>query len=107
MPEQDDAERDERDAAVEAALRAATEVPLELVATLVDALRLAAEVEPLVKPELVSDVLAGADILRGAARAALRAVDLDLDALESTGSRDAQHLRARRDELVAALDTQR
>ena len=104
MPEGDEVERAERDDAVALALREATEGPLALVATLVEALRLAEEAHPLVKHELESDVLAGADLVRGAARAALRAVDLDLEALERSGAQDAERLRARRDELVAELD---
>lgn len=104
MAQDDAGERAARDAAVEAALRSATEGPLALVATLVDALHLAADTLPLVQRELESDVLAGADLMRGAARAALRAVDLDLDELERTGSADAQGLRERRDKVVAALE---
>ena len=56
------------------------------------------------KHELVSDVLAGVDLVRGAARAALRAVHLDLDSLEDKNSGEAARLRARRDALVAALE---
>lgn len=104
MPEDDAAQRAARDAAVEAALVAATEAPLGLLEALVDALHLAAEAEPLAKDTLVSDVLAGSDLVRGAARAALRAVDLDLDALEERGASAAAGLRARRETLVAALD---
>lgn len=104
MPEDDEAERAERDAALESALVAATEAPLALLEVLVDALGLATDAEPLAKDELVSDVLAGADLMRGAARAVLRAVDLDLDALERTGAPAADRLRARRKALVEGLE---
>lgn len=104
MPEDDEAQRAARDVAVESALVAATEAPLGLLDVLVDALRLTGEAEPLAKDELVSDVLAGADLARGAARAVIRAVDLDLDALEGKGAPAADRLRAHREALVGALE---
>lgn len=103
MPEDDPAAREARATAVEHATVAATEGPLDLAATLVDALSLAAEAEPIVKPALVSDVLAGVDLIGAAARAALRAADLNLDVLEGDGSSGAAALRTRRDALAAAL----
>ena len=103
LPRADDAATAERAHAIEAASVAATEGPLDLVALLVDALVLAAEVEPLVKRGIVSDVLAGRDLLSGAARAALRTADVNLAALERVGSSAAGRLRARRQALVAAV----
>lgn len=103
MPEDDAAARRARASAVEHATVAATEGPLDLAATLVDALALAAEAEPIVKPALVSDVLAGADLIGAAARAALRAADLNLEVLEGEESPAAAALRTRRDALAAAL----
>ncbi len=104
MPEDDDAQRAARDAAIEPALVAATEAPLGLLDALVDALRLAVDARPLAQDEVVSDVRAGSDLVRGAARAALRAVDLDLEALEGRRAGAAVGLRTRREALVAALD---
>ncbi|MET4100395.1 formiminotetrahydrofolate cyclodeaminase [Agrococcus sp. UYP10] len=92
------------DAALESATVAATERPLELLAALVDALALAAEAEPVVKHALVSDVLSGGDLIAGAARAAIRAADLNLATLERDGSDASAALRERRETLVSALD---
>ncbi|GAA1419498.1 cyclodeaminase/cyclohydrolase family protein [Agrococcus citreus] len=103
-PEDDDGQRAAREDALATALIAATEAPLDLLEVLVDALAVAVDAEPLVKQELVSDVLAGADLVRGAARAALRAVDLDLGALDDADAGEAAPLRARRDACVAALE---
>ncbi|SFS17947.1 Formiminotetrahydrofolate cyclodeaminase [Agrococcus baldri] len=103
MPERDEAERAARGDAIERATLTAAEVPLDLATALRDALELAADAEPLVKPALVSDVRAGADIIAGAARAALRATELNLEVLERSGSAAARSLRARHDALVSAL----
>ncbi|WAC66079.1 cyclodeaminase/cyclohydrolase family protein [Agrococcus sp. SL85] len=104
LPRGDEAERAARTAAIQAASVDATGTPLALVEALVDALRLAAEVEPLVKRSIVSDVHAGADLVAGAARAAVRTADINLVALERGDAPAAAGLRARRDALVAALE---
>ena len=102
MPHDDEGEREERDEAVVDATAAAAERPLRLVTALVEALAFAAEVQPTVKPVLVSDVLGGADIMRGAASAAIRAADLNIETLEERGA-PAAELRARRDALLREL----
>lgn len=101
--EDDEAERDGRASAIALATVAATEAPLTLAAALVEGLALASEARPLVKPALVSDVHAGADLMCGAARASLRAADLNLEVLADDGSPEAAPLRARRDALARSL----
>jgi formiminotetrahydrofolate cyclodeaminase len=104
MPRGDDAERAARSAAIESASIAATEGPLSLVGSLVDAVALSRELDALVKPGIRSDVLAGRDIMLGAARAAVRTADINLDQLARLGSEVEPGLRARRDALVAELE---
>lgn len=106
LPRVDETEQAARRRAIEDATVLATERPLELVAALVEALRLAATVEPLVKRSIVSDVLAGRDVLIGAARAAVRTADINVRALERSASPAAAALRSRRDFLVAEVEAQ-
>lgn len=87
----------------ERALARAAAVPLDLAAALVDALELAREAEPLVKPTLESDVLGGADLVRGAATVALRAAELNVASLEDRDAADAPALRQRLDALWQRL----
>lgn len=91
------------DADSELALAQAAAVPLDLAAALVDALVLAREAEPLVKPTLVSDVLGGADLVRGAATVALRAAELNVASLEQRDAAEATALRQRLDALEQQL----
>jgi len=104
LPRGDDAEREARSHEIERASIAATERPLALVESLAAALTLSHELEPLVKPGVVSDVLAGRDIVVGAARAAVRTADINIDQLKRLGSAAAAELRTRRDQLVAAIE---
>jgi formiminotetrahydrofolate cyclodeaminase len=104
LPRGDDEERAARSRAIERASIAATQRPLSLVESLVDALTVAHELESLVKPGVLSDVLAGRDIVVGAARAAVRTADINIDQLKRLGSPAAAELRTRRDQLVAAIE---
>jgi formiminotetrahydrofolate cyclodeaminase len=104
MPAEDDTERDARTKAIEQASIPATEGPLDLAAALLDALTLSHELEPGVKQNVVSDVLAGRDVIAGAARAALRTADINLAQLERLSSPAAPGLRARRDELAQSVE---
>ncbi len=83
---------------------AATDRPLTLVAKFIQALTVSHEVESLVKASIVSDVLSGRDVIGGAARAAVRTADINIDQLDRLCSSVATTLRARRDDLVTALD---
>ena len=103
LPRKTDEERAARDRAIETASIAATERPLSLVAALVEAVNESRELESLVKPGIVSDVLAGRDLVLGAARAAVRTADINIDQLERLGSTAAPKLREQRDALVAQI----
>lgn len=103
LPRGDDAEREARARAVETACIAATERPLALVASLARASALSHELEPLVNAGIRSDVLAGRDIVAGAARAALHTADINLRELDRLVSPAAPELHARRDALAASL----
>jgi methenyltetrahydrofolate cyclohydrolase len=104
LPRGDDAERAARAREIERASIAATERPLSLVESFVAALVVARELEPLVKPGVVSDVFAGRDIVIGAARAAVRTADINIDQLERLQSPAAAQLRVRRDAARAAVE---
>ncbi|MDN5727007.1 MAG: cyclodeaminase/cyclohydrolase family protein [Propionibacteriales bacterium] len=104
LPRTDDAQQAERARAVEAALLAATEHPLTLVGALAETVTLSYELESLVKASIVSDVLAGRDIARGAALAALHTVDINLAQLDRLASPMAADLRARRDAVLGRLE---
>jgi formiminotetrahydrofolate cyclodeaminase len=103
LPRSDENERRERLHAIETATIGATERPLALVSTLVDAVELSVELETVVKPGIVSDVTAGRDIIIGAARAAIRTVDINLAELDRSGSARVAELRGLRDEAARRL----
>lgn len=103
LPHEDDDDRRRRQDAVEESTVRATEGPLALVAALLDALDVSRGVEPLVKADVVSDVLAGRDLLTGAARAAVRTADTNIEALRRSSSSRAVELQDRRDGLVRRL----
>jgi methenyltetrahydrofolate cyclohydrolase len=104
LPRRDDAQHETRSKAIEKASITATDRPLTLVAAFVEALALSHEIEPLVKASIVSDVLAGRDVVVGAARAAVRTADINIDQLDRLSSDAVPGLRARRDALVGMLE---
>lgn len=103
LPRGDDAEVAARSEAVGTALVSATEGPLELVEHALAGIALADRLEPAVSATVVSDTLAGRDLLVGAARAALRTADINLGPLERREHPDAPALRGRRDAAERAL----
>lgn len=104
MPRADDAERAARAAAIEQASIDATRSPLALVDALAAAARRSHELEHLVKPGVASDVLAGRDLVLGAARAGIRTADINIAQLDRLGSAAADRLRAQRNALIAQLE---
>lgn len=104
LPKTDDAEREARSTAIEQSTQTATDAPLRLAEALVAAIAISHEIEPLVKRSIVSDVLAGRDLIRGAAQAAIRTADINLSALERRGAEAAVALRTRRDAASRAVD---
>ena len=102
LPRETDDQRQARQRAIDNATITATHGPLGLAELAMVAVALGAEVEPLVKPTIVSDVQAGCDLLRGAALAALRTADINLIALEQRGHPEAPGIRERRDAVHRA-----
>lgn len=102
MPRGTDAEREARTREIDAATVTATRGPLGLAEAAIRGIVLVNQVEPLIRPSIVSDAQAGRDLLRGAALAALRTADINLVALEQRGHSEAAGLRRRRDDVAAA-----
>lgn len=102
MPRGDDAERADRTAAIRVETVVATVTPLDVADAALEAVAFSRSVEPLVKPGVRSDVLAGRDLLLGAARAAIRTADVNLAGLDGE---PALHERRQRawDAIDAAL----
>lgn len=81
MPRATDEEKATRKAAMQSALVACTECPLAAGEDMVGALELAKSTVLRVKRAVLSDVLAGADLLAGSVAAVLRNVDVNLGGL--------------------------
>lgn len=105
MPRGDDADRADRTAAIRVETVLATVAPLDVADAALEAVAFSVAVLPLVKPGVRSDVLAGRDLLLGAARAAIRTADVNLAGLD-----DEPALRERRqrawDAIVTALQSE-
>jgi formiminotetrahydrofolate cyclodeaminase len=76
-----------RGAALKAAVLQATHTPLSAAAACLEALHFSESVAALVQRNVRSDLLAGADILLGALRAALRSVEINLPAVRDQAAR--------------------
>lgn len=109
LPRSGDTERAVRKEAMKAATIACTEAPLAAGEDMLRALELAREITPRVKRNVLSDVLAGADLLGGAIAALLRSVDVNLPGISDAAlaarfaadrARVADRGRALRDEIV-------
>lgn len=100
LPRGDEEEKRTRRTAINRAIQRATSAPLDVVDDCLVTLQLAEQVEHLVGKNVVSDVYAGADLLRGAAAAALRTADINVPSLP-----EGSPLIARRDELAARLES--
>jgi formiminotetrahydrofolate cyclodeaminase len=81
MPRSTEEEKNARTAALAREAEHAARVPLASAFRMTVGLERAAASSPLVKKGLLSDVLAGADLLHGAVLAALRNVDVNLPAI--------------------------
>ncbi len=105
MPRGDDAERAERTAAIRIETVLAAVAPLDVADAALEAVAFSHAVEPLVKSDVRSDVLAGRDLLLGSARAAVRTADVNLASLDDE---PALHERRQRawDAIHAALTSQ-
>jgi len=103
LPRDTDAQRAFRRQRIDDATAAATGGPLRLAEAAIEGIELVDEIEPLIKPSIVSDAEAGRDLLRGAAFAALRTADINLLPLEERQHAAAPALRRRRDAAGSLL----
>jgi formiminotetrahydrofolate cyclodeaminase len=88
LPRADDAQKATRAAAIQAALRAAAEVPLSTASTCAEVIRLAEEAAPILNAAVISDVLVGGVLAQAA--------------LESAGLNVEVNLASMTDDAVAA-----
>ena len=93
LPKTNDAEKSARTIRIQEALRGATEVPLEVIRTSVDALEQGAVVAEFGNRNARSDVQVGLELLGAAARGARLNVDINLEAMK-----DAAYVTAVRGE---------
>lgn len=101
LPKATDEEKSARRAAIDAATAEATRTPLAAAGLCVRALELAAEAAQCAKPSILSDVEAGALLLRSAGEAVLLNVDINLPALGDGPQRG--RFQAERTELAERL----
>jgi len=88
MPKDTAAEREQREHAIAAALRRATEVPLAAANAAIAGLNVCAEAAELAEGPVATDLGGAAMLLAGAVRAMLLSVDANLAALGETEFRD-------------------
>lgn len=108
MPKDSEAERAERDRALQEGYKAATRVPLTTVELCRDALMLCKEMAALADPEMVSDVGSGALLAEAGARAAAYNVRINLrhiadEAFSQRMRQEVKTLLAEASELAAAV----
>jgi formiminotetrahydrofolate cyclodeaminase len=101
LPKADEAQRERRAAALQAALREATQTPLAAAEACLESLRFGETSRALVEGSISSDILAGADILIGALKAVLRSAAVNLPSIADTAERQAFAERAQEIEAEA------
>ncbi|MBV9213937.1 MAG: cyclodeaminase/cyclohydrolase family protein [Actinobacteria bacterium] len=101
MPRETEAERAERDAALQAALRESTAVPLGVAERCSELLELAAEAAEIGNPYLISDAAVGAEMAAAACASAELNVRLNVGGLEDAAF--AGEIRARLEALAARV----
>lgn len=104
LPRTTEEQKSERRRVVKEASRQATAVPLVLAETCAEAAADAPALQQLVLSSITSDVLAGRDLLIGAARAALHTVAINLPQLEAA---EADAYRGRVDAVESSLESSR
>jgi formiminotetrahydrofolate cyclodeaminase len=104
LPKDTDAQRRERERAVTAALRRATDVPLAAARAAVAGLNICAEASEIAHGAVATDLAGAAMLLSGAIRAMLCSVDANLAALGESEYRD--QVAAERVELEERADRQ-
>lgn len=98
LPRANDEEKRVRKAALGIAALGAAEAPIAAAGDMLAALELAEKAAQLVKPNITSDVLGGADLLGGSIAAVLRNVDINVTSIPDQGERD--RVRRAREELA-------
>jgi formiminotetrahydrofolate cyclodeaminase len=87
LPRGDDAQKAQRAAAIQAALRVAADVPLETAQVAAQVLALAEEAAPLLNPAVISDVLVGAFLAQAAVNSAALNVEINLASMTDPTTR--------------------
>jgi methenyltetrahydrofolate cyclohydrolase len=87
-PRATEAERAERSSAIQAALGAAAQVPLEVARTCGRLLELCQSAAPVLNPSVISDVLVGAELAHAALESAALNVEVNLAAMTDPAARD-------------------
>jgi len=95
LPKTNDAEKSARTAAIQDALRAATEPPMRVVEASVQACRLAAELVDFGNPNAISDVGCAALFANAAAQGAALNVGINTKSFKDRGAADAYAARTR------------
>lgn len=105
LPRASDVERAARSTAIQEALEAAARVPAQVARGCAEVLRLAERAAPILNPNLLSDVLAGAALAHGALAAAAVNVEVNLRVMddEATRARLAAELAAAQRDADAVL----
>jgi methenyltetrahydrofolate cyclohydrolase len=101
MPKETDGEQRERDAALQAALRESTEVPLAVAESCAELLEIAAEAAELGNQFLISDAAVGAELAAAARASAELNVRLNLGGLEDEAF--ARDCRSRLEAIAARV----
>jgi len=116
LPRASDEDKRVRKAALGVAALGAAEAPLAAAGDMLAALELAERAAQVVKPNVASDVLGGADLLSGSIAAVLRNVDVNLPSIADQDERDrvqkaredlAHHAGESLDRLAIRMNTTR
>jgi formiminotetrahydrofolate cyclodeaminase len=102
LPKVDAAQQEARRQALQAAVLEAARVPLAAAESCLAALEYGESIGALVQRNVVSDLLAGADMLLGALKAVLRSVDINLPVLRDEAAR--RELGARAAQVAASAE---
>jgi len=102
MPSETDEEKAAKEAALEPAVKNATEVPLRVCRTCLEVLKLAAWLAPIGNKTAISDVGVGAYVADAALRSAMLSVDINLPSLKDQEFRAA--VEAEKQELLKAAE---
>jgi formiminotetrahydrofolate cyclodeaminase len=101
LPKESDADKNRRKLALQEAIAAATKGPIAAAHTMLSALNIALAAARMVQVQVLSDVAAGADLLRGSIGATLRNVDINLPQVKNAEMKE-RFLQERREVARAA-----